>query len=104
MRICPVCNEKSVGFPALFAAAVGSTSRCSACASGLKFNWVKDVIATLAVLVGFLAGVELQSIIAGVLVAAVLWTTVILSPLIPEKTDPLTFRRELRNRRQANKR
>ena len=96
MRTCPACDSNDVRITALFAAAVHSTSRCGACGSGLKFNWVSGILSTIAFSVGLWAGLTFSSLSIGVTAGVLAWTTVLLSPLRIDETDPIAFRKKLR--------
>ena len=101
VRTCPVCELNGVGIPALIAAAVDSTSRCSECGSAVRFNWVRGVLSTTAFAVGLAVGLALQSVSIGVVIGIATLALVLLSPLRPDETDPATFRETLRGSRKS---
>ena len=96
MRTCPACGSKDVRISALVAGAVQSTSRCSACGCALKFTWVSGVLSTVAVAAGLWAGLTSSSVSVGVIVGVLVWITVLFSPIKADATDPIAFRKNLR--------
>lgn len=103
MRTCPVCGANGVSAQALFAAAVKSSGRCSKCGSGLRFTWASDILIVsgfvAAPWVGFASGSVWWAAIASVAT----WSAVLALPLKPDDADPITFRKQLKERRQKDR-
>jgi len=100
VRTCPVCELNGVGIPALIAAAVDSSSRCSECGSAVRFNSVSHILSAVAFAIGLAVGLALQSVLIGLLAGIAAWALVLLSPLRPNDSDPVTFREKLRGSRR----
>ena len=103
MRSCPVCEANGVRLAALVAAAFQSTSRCAACGSGLKLTWVSGILSSAAFAAGLMAWLVSQSLAAGAIVGILMWTAVLFAPLEIDETDPIAFRRKLRESARQKK-